>query len=93
MTRDVLQAVLSAAAGFAEKASVFRTTGDHRVTLYLGSDSRGMVVQEVTEVALHDRFVAATAEGTGTVYADYDSVFALAVKPPKEYAPKKAGFA
>lgn len=52
-----------------------------------------MTVNEVEEVRLADAFVALVTRETGSVYADYDAVFAVAIKPMKNNTPPRAGFA
>lgn len=63
------------------------------MTLYLGADGRGMVVHEVESLKLHDAFVQITSHELGEIFVAYESVHALAVKPPKESGPTKTGFA
>jgi hypothetical protein len=93
MTRETLQTILRATEGLTEKAGVFRVPSEHRVTFYLGTDGRGMVVNEVEEIRLADSFVSLTAPEPGQVYSDYTAVYAVSIKPPKPNAPKRAGFA
>jgi hypothetical protein len=93
MTREILQAVLRGAPGVSEKSGAYRVASEHRATLYLGTDGRGMVVQEVEGLKLHDTHVQITSHELGEVFASYDSVHALAIKPPKESGPQKTGFA
>jgi hypothetical protein len=93
MTRDVLQAILRAAPGLAEKAGSYRVANEHRATFYLGNDGRGMVVNEVEAVKLSDSHVQITSKELGEVLCSYDSVAAIAIKPPKESGPSKTGFA
>lgn len=52
-----------------------------------------MTVNEVEEIRLADTFLTLVTRETGSVYADYVSVFALAIKPMKNNAPPRAGFA
>jgi hypothetical protein len=93
MTRETLQSILRAADGINEKSGVFRVASEHRVTFYLGTEGRGIVVNEVEEIRLADGFVTLSSQEVGSVYADYAGVYALAIKPPKPNAPHKAGFA
>lgn len=93
MTRDVLQAILRHATGLTEKGSAFRVANETRVTLYLGSDSGSVAVQEVSAIALHDAFVEISATEPGKIFTGYDAVQAISVKPPKDATASKAGFA
>jgi hypothetical protein len=93
MTRDVLQAILRGAQGLSDKAGVFRAEPDTRVTFYLGQDGRGITANEIETVKLLDLYVSLSSRELGEVACPYDSVFAVAVKPPKESGPKKTGFA
>ncbi len=93
MTRDVLQAILRHATGLTEKGSAFRVANETRVTLYLGSDSGSVAVQEVSAIALHDAFVEISATEPGKIFTGYDAVQAISVKPPKDATSSKAGFA
>jgi hypothetical protein len=93
MQRDVLQAILRASDGTSEKSGTYRVQPEHRVTFYLGTEGRGMTVNEVEEVRLADAFVALVTRETGSVYADYEAVFAVAIKPMKNNTPPRAGFA
>jgi hypothetical protein len=63
------------------------------VTLYLGADGRGMVVHDVESLKLHDAYVQISSHELGEVLTGYESIHALAVKPPKESGPTKTGFA
>jgi hypothetical protein len=93
MNRETLQSILRAADGITEKAGVFRVPGEHRVTFYLGSDGHSMVVNEVQEIKLGESFVTLATAEVGNVYTEPGAVYAVAIKPPKPNAPKKAGFA
>jgi hypothetical protein len=93
MTRETLQSILRGAEGLTEKSGAFRVPSEHRVTFYLGTDGRGMVVNEVEEIKLSDDFLVLTAPEPGQVFAPYTAVYAVSIKPPKPNAPKKAGFA
>jgi hypothetical protein len=93
MNRDVLQAILRASDGIAEKSGTYRVQTEHRVTFYLGSEGRGMTVNEIEEVRLADAFVTLVTRETGNVFADYGAIFALAIKPMKSNTPPRAGFA
>jgi hypothetical protein len=93
MTRETLQAILRSAKGIAEKNGVFRVPTDHRVAVYLGTEGNGMVVNQVEEIKLEDAFVTLSTAEIGQVYAEYGTVYAVSVKPPKPNAPSKAGFA
>ena len=52
-----------------------------------------MTVNEVEEVRLSDSFVTLVTRETGSVFADYAAVFAISIKPLKNNAPPRAGFA
>lgn len=91
MTRDVLQAILHKADGLNEESGVFRVASEHRVTFYLGSDTRGMTVNEVQAIRLAELHVVLSTKEIGDLYCGYEAVNALAIKPPKDG--KKAGFA
>jgi hypothetical protein len=93
MTREVLLSILRDSPAFSEKAGAFKVQAEHRVTFYLGTDGRGIVVHDVTGLTARDGHVEIAAPEPGTIYAAYDYVHALAVKPPKDSALKKAGFA
>jgi hypothetical protein len=93
MTRETLQAILRSTEGMTEKSGVYRVPSEHRVTFYLGTESGGMVVNNVEEIRLADGFVSVTTPETGQVFAEYAAVHALSIKPPRPNAPTKAGFA
>ncbi len=93
MTREVLQALLRGAPGVSEKSGTYRVASEHRTTLYLGADGRGMVVHEVESLKLFDLYVQVTSHELGEVFTSYESIHALAIKPPKESGPQKTGFA
>jgi len=93
MQRDVLQKVLQTATGLVEKGTTYSAPSEHRVTVYLGREGRGVVVSEVEEVRLHDAFVQIIARDAGEVYAEYAEISALSVKPPKGDMKARAGFA
>lgn len=91
MTRDTFQAILRAAGGLQEKAGTFRATPEQRLTLYLGNG--GLVVSQIEELRLEETYCAIKTKETGQTFADYAAVYAVSVQPPKENAPKRAGFA
>ena len=93
MTRDVLQAILRASEGTSEKGANYRVQPEARVTFYLGSEGRGMTVNEVEEVRLAEAFVTLLTRETGNLFVDYGAIFAVAVKPTKTNTPPRAGFA
>ena len=93
MTRDVLQAILRASEVTSDKGGAYRVQPETRVTFYLGSEGRGMTVNEVEGVSLADHFVSLVTKENGTVFVDYPSIFAVAVKATKNNAPPRAGFA
>lgn len=93
MTRDVLQAILRSTDGIAEKGGSHRVPTEHRVTVFLGTEGRGMTVNEIDEIKLADAFITLVTRETGNVYADYASVFAISIKATKHSAPPRAGFA
>jgi hypothetical protein len=93
MNRDVLQAILRAEGVSPDKGGVYRVQAEQRVTFYLGTEGRGMTVNEVEEVRLADLFVTLVTRETGNVHVDYTNVFALAVKALKGNTPPRAGFA
>ena len=93
MTRDTLQIVLRAAVGLQEKAGTFRAPAELRVTFYLGSDGRGMVVSQIEEIRLEEGYILLKTKEIGQIFADYPALYAVSLQPPKENAPKKAGFA
>jgi hypothetical protein len=93
MNRDVLQAILRAEGVSSDKGGVYRVQAEQRVTFYLGTEGRGMTVNEVEEIRLSDTFLTLVTRETGSVHSDYTAVFALAVKPLKDNAPPRAGFA
>ncbi len=93
MTRDVLQAILRAEGLSSDKGGTYRVHAEQRITFYLGNEGRGMTVNEVEEIRLSDLFLTLVTRETGSVHTDYAGVFALAVKPLKDNAPPRAGFA
>ncbi|HEX5659889.1 MAG TPA: hypothetical protein VFX59_21990 [Polyangiales bacterium] len=93
MTRDTLQTILRAAGNLQEKANSFKANAEQRLTFYIGDDGRGLAVSSVEEARLEDAFVLLKTKESATVFADYAAIFAVSVQPPKENAPKKAGFA
>ncbi len=93
MTRDTLQNILHAAGNLQEKANSFKATAEQRLTFYIGNDGRGLAVSQVEEARLEDAYVLLKTKEAASVFADYAAIFAVSVQPPKENAPKKAGFA
>jgi hypothetical protein len=93
MNRDVLQAILRAEGVSPDKGGVYRVQAEQRVTFYLGSEGRGMTVNEVEEVRLADLYLTLVTRETGSVHTDYNAVFALSIKPLKSNTPPRAGFA
>jgi len=93
MTRDVLQAILRSSEGIAEKAGTYTVQPEVRVTFYLGTEGRGMTVNEVGEIRLADAFFSLVTSETGSVHGDYTAVFAVSIKPLKSNTPPRAGFA
>jgi hypothetical protein len=93
MTRDVLQAILRSSEGIADKAGTYSVRPENRVTFYLGTEGRGMTVNEVEEIRLADSFFTIVTSETGSVHADYAAVFAISIKPLKSNTPPRAGFA
>jgi hypothetical protein len=93
MTRDTLQTILRAAGNLQEKSGTFKASAEQRLTIYLGNDGRGLAVAQVEELRLEDAFVVLKPKDAGQVFADYAAIYAVSVQPPKENAPKKAGFA
>jgi hypothetical protein len=92
MQRDVLQKILQTATGLVEKGGAFMVPSEHRVTVYVGREGRGVVVSEVEELRLHDVFVQVIGRDAGEVYAEYSEVTAVSVKAPKGDAKARAGF-
>jgi hypothetical protein len=92
MQRDVLQKVLQTATGLVEKGGAFLVPSEHRVTVYIGREGRGMMVSEVEELRLHEPFVQVIGRDAGEVYAEYSEVTAVSVKAPKGDAKSRAGF-
>jgi hypothetical protein len=92
MTREALQAILRGAPGVTEKAGTFRVESDHRASLYLGGDGRGITANEIESVKLFDHYVSALSREIGELFCAYESVQALVIKAPKESGPKKTGF-
>ena len=93
MTRDTLQAILRAALGQQEKAGPFRASPEQKLTLLLGGDGRGLVLSLIEEIRLEESFFVTKSKEGGQTFGDYGAVCAVSVQPPKENAPKKAGFA
>jgi hypothetical protein len=93
MTRDTLQSILRATGNLQEKGGSYKATAEQRLTFYIGNDGRGLVVSQVEEARLEDAFVLLKTKESASVFADYGAVFAVSLQPPKENAPKKAGFA
>jgi len=91
MNRETLQSVLRAAGAQQEKNGPFRAASEQRLTFYIG-DGR-LAIAQVEEVRLEESFVVLHAKELGQLFADYASVYAVSSQPPKESAPKKAGFA
>jgi hypothetical protein len=92
MTREVLQAILRGAPGVTEKAGTFKVESDHKASLYLGGEGRGIVANEIESVKLFDLYVAASSRELGELSFGYESVQAFGVKPPPGSGPKKTGF-
>lgn len=93
MTRDTLHTVLRAAGGLQEKSGTFRASPEQRVTFYLGGDGRGLVVSQIEEIRLEESYFVIKTKEIGQIFADYPALYAVSTQPPKENAPKKAGFA
>jgi hypothetical protein len=93
MTRETLQAILRAASGVQEKSNTFRAAAELRVTFYLGNDGRGLAVTQIEEVKLEEGYIALRTKDVAQIFADYGALYAVTLQPPKENAPKKAGFA
>ncbi len=93
MTRDTLQTILRAAGGLQEKAGTFRASPEQRVTFYFGSDGRGLLVPQIEEIRLEQDYVLLKTKEIGQIFSDYAALYAVSLQPPKENAPKKAGFA
>lgn len=93
MTRETLQAILRAATGVQEKGGAFKAASELRLTFHLGSDGRGLVISAIEEVKLEDAFLVVKTKEVAQIFADYAALYAVSLQPPKENAPKKAGFA
>jgi len=93
MTRDVLQTILRSAPGIQADKGVFTAAPEHKLSFYLGTEGRGITVNDVAQVRLEETFVTLTTRENEVVYAEYGGVFALSSRAPKENAPSKAGFA
>lgn len=93
MTRDTFHTILRSCPGLQEKAGAFRAQSEQKLTVYLGGDGRGLVVSQIEEVKLEDAHVVLKTKEPGAVFADYAAIYAVSAQPPKEGAPKKAGFA
>jgi hypothetical protein len=93
MQREALQKILQTATGLIEKGTTFEVPAEHRVTVYIGREGRGVAVSEVEELKLCDGFLRILAREPGEVYTDYAEVSAIAVKPPKPDTKSRAGFA
>lgn len=92
MTRELLTQMLKAAPGIEGKGAKYETQEGHRVSFYLGQEGRGIVVNEVLNLELHDAFLQLTTEEQGEIFTAYESVHSLTTKALKEHAPKRTGF-
>ncbi len=93
MTRDTLQTILRTAGVTQEKTGAFRASAEQRLTFYFGSDGRGLIVPQIEEIRLEQEFVVLKTKEIGQIFSDYAALYAVSLQPPKENAPKKAGFA
>jgi hypothetical protein len=95
MTRDTLRRILGRAPGVSTTKGRHDIGKEHHLTFYLGEPGRAMVVGEIAYVVLDEEdFVEAGTHETGTtVYIPYDVIHAVAMRPPKEEADRRAGFA
>jgi hypothetical protein len=94
MNRSTLESILDRVGGVKKKGSEFEVEEGHRVTFYLGRPGQAMEISDLQRCVLHDEYVElASGESETTTYAEYDAIHALAAKPPKGDARRRAGFA
>ena len=96
MNRSTLENILDRASGVtrAKNASEFEVGEGHRVTFYLGRPGQAMEISDLQRAKLHDDFVELTGNESETVtFVDYEAIHAVAAKPPKGDAKRRAGFA
>ena len=96
MNRSTLENILDRASGItrAKNGSEFDVEEGHRVTFYLGRPGQAMELPDLQRAKLHDDFVELTGNESETVtFVDYEAIHAVAAKPPKGDAKRRAGFA
>ena len=100
MNRTTLERILDHAEGISREnggskdASEFGIQEGHRVTFYLGRPGQAMEISDVSQCVLHEDFVEVSErESDNTSYIEYDAIHAVAAKPPKGEARRRAGFA
>ncbi|MCA9578762.1 MAG: hypothetical protein R3B40_01705 [Polyangiales bacterium] len=97
MNRSTLENILDRASGVTratKNGSEFEVEEGHRVTFYLGRPGQAMEISDVQRCQLHDDFVElASGESETVTFVEYDAIHALAAKPPKGDAKRRAGFA
>ncbi|MCA9536915.1 MAG: hypothetical protein KC593_24700 [Myxococcales bacterium] len=97
MNRSTLENILDRASGVtrgAKNGSVFEVEEGHRVTFYLGRPGQAMEISDLQRCTLHDDYVElASGESETITFVEYEAIHALAAKPPKGDAKRRAGFA
>ena len=93
MTRDILASILDRCPGTEAKDGTYSIAEEHHLTFYVGEPGRAMAIADVEKLQLLDGFIEMTTRETGTtVFVEYQSIAAVATKPPKDRSERKAGF-
>lgn len=92
MTRETLVEILKRAPSIKGSKNAFEVAEDHEVTFYLAEPGRAMAVPHVRAVDLGETIIELRALDMGHVFTTCEAVFAVAVKPPRSDASKRAGF-
>ena len=93
MTRDMLDRVLACCPGVEKKDDTCSIGEEHHLTFYVGEPGRAMAIADIEKLVMHEDFVQLTTRETGTtVFVEYQSIAAIANKPPKDTSSRKAGF-
>lgn len=93
MTRETFQRILSLCSGVESKENEHQIAETHHLTFYIGEPGRAMAVADVEQLVTHEGFVEMTTRETGTtVFVEYQSIAAVATKPPKDGEERRTGF-
>ena len=92
MERALLEKILDATDGIDRgDGSAFEVADEHRASLYLGGGQGTTVVADLVSIVLHDDYVQAEAKDRTLHCIQYDPIFGLSLKVPREKA-SRTGF-